>query len=30
MRVRDEALPRLFDMVANGDLQLRTRVVLAP
>ena len=25
MRVRSEALPRLFDMVANGDLYLRTR-----
>ena len=24
MRVRGEALPRLFDMVANGDLYLRT------
>jgi hypothetical protein len=24
MRMRGEALPRLYDMVANGDLQMRT------
>lgn len=24
MRMREEALPRLYDMVANGDLQMRT------